>query len=408
MSYLNENSTTPLLKQFFRKGGLRKVFNQSLARFGILNLLEREDVLLEDDNASFRVYRFGRSSQINSVAPILPLSVKSPFHSGSYQYHLEQPFVLNFSNARLVGPFATGVDSTGRIILETTLPYTDNGRIPFESIPLRFHLDKFYPDSQNTLAYACSLVNCWGNDVYHHWILDCLTRLEGAEKFQEITGIKPKIIVHKNCKKWQLESLSLLGYQPEDLVYWEGQSTNVKNLIVPSFRRQSRWTEISSIEWLRHRLSGSINKKKCSNLNIHPERIYVSRNKNSGRGVHNEKELVDLLEKYGFYCCSPETLKFSDEVCLFSKTKVLIGVHGSGLSNILFSNQSSATVIDLFHPDYYTQSVFRLSASLGFEYLGMPCKPSMRTYKSSMDSVYVDLDALQIILEKMNLMQRVS
>jgi len=75
--------------------------------------------------------------------------------------------------------------------------------------------------------------------------------------------------------------------------------------------------------------------------------------------------------KFKSYCL--EDLSFTEQVKLFSKAKVVIGPHGAGLTNIIWSG-SGTSVIELMpksclHPDY-----FQLSRTLGYRYAAVICK----------------------------------
>lgn len=68
------------------------------------------------------------------------------------------------------------------------------------------------------------------------------------------------------------------------------------------------------------------------------EKIYISRSK-SRRSVSNEKKIEDYLLNRGFRIIHAEDLTFSEQVELFSGAKLVIGIHGAGLTHALWSEK---------------------------------------------------------------------
>lgn len=92
-------------------------------------------------------------------------------------------------------------------------------------------------------------------------------------------------------------------------------------------------------------------------------RIFISRInyacRRGRRHILNEDRLFSMLQKHGFYRCSPEKMSIADQIELFFDARMVIGAHGSGLTNILFSDQ--ADVIEMnpefaVHPYFYLLS----------------------------------------------------
>ena len=76
--------------------------------------------------------------------------------------------------------------------------------------------------------------------------------------------------------------------------------------------------------------------------------IYVARKSgtSSGRSVLNNDILVANLIEIGFRVVFPEDYTFREQVSLFSKAKIVVGVSGSGLQNCMFC-QEDATVVEI-------------------------------------------------------------
>ncbi|WP_310621073.1 glycosyltransferase family 61 protein [Flexibacterium corallicola] len=80
-------------------------------------------------------------------------------------------------------------------------------------------------------------------------------------------------------------------------------------------------------------------------------KIYVCRQDAKIRQVLNEQKLIDLLGSYGFEVVTPGNLSHKEQVKVFSEAKIVVGVHGAGLTNLMFT-QPEGHVIEIFPADY--------------------------------------------------------
>lgn len=77
------------------------------------------------------------------------------------------------------------------------------------------------------------------------------------------------------------------------------------------------------------------------------KRIVIGRDDVNTRRWLNQYESVNLLkEKYGFVYVSTSQMNLIEQAKLFNGAEIVVGVHGAGLTNILFMN-NNATVIEL-------------------------------------------------------------
>lgn len=310
-------------------------------------------------------------------------------------FKINQPFIFELNNVELIGPYATGFSSEGDIIVETTIPsfYGLEQGISLRSLAVK----QFTRSGTPKLDVATSLVNVWCHN-YFHWLIDCLARLEGIEYYQKQIGTKPKLIISSRPTRWQQESLSLLGYPLRECFCWNSSRILVENLIVASFRRNSL-TEISptACRWLRQRILANLPTAANSKFNFSP-RVLISRRKATGRRVINEDELIQALAPFGFVAYTLEDMSFSDQVRLFSQAKVILGPHGAGLVNMIFSE--NLTVVELFgvpvNPIFYT-----LSQALDFKYGFIQCQSICKKFNSKRNDLIVDVSKLKNILTKM-------
>lgn len=313
-----------------------------------------------------------------------------------------QPFVASIKNGELAGKDATGFDSQGRVILETSWPqYTADHLSRILSLRTLL-LKKFFPCTHQDTVF--SLVCPWDNN-YFHWLIDCLTRLEGVMEYERKFGVKIKLLIRPNLQQYQIDSLKLLGYSEADYQVWNGKRMLVNNLLVPSFRRSIKdedgfYCHVSpaSCRWLAEKIISNLPadiKAKPT-----PSHIYVSRRNTLVRKVVNEQEVIEELAKLGFVDYVTEDLSFAEQVHLFANAKMIISPHGAGLTNIIFSK--NLKLIELFAKTVPVASYYELCGGLGFEYaalLGDSPKGDLRTHDADM---IVDTQKLLAIVKEMS------
>lgn len=99
-------------------------------------------------------------------------------------------------------------------------------------------------------------------------------------------------------------------------------------------------------------------------------RLYVTRSDAKKRRIANEAELLPLLAKRGFEIVAPGKLSFREQVARFMWTDAVVGPHGAGLTNILFSPKASR-VLEIFPANKVKNTYFLLAHSLGQSYRGL-------------------------------------
>lgn len=91
--------------------------------------------------------------------------------------------------------------------------------------------------------------------------------------------------------------------------------------------------------------------------------IYISRKKATVRRVVNEDEVVSVLKGYGFieYCL--EDLSFIQQIELFYDAVIVVGSHGAGFTNLVFSRD--VAVLEMFPYKYVKPSYYYLTRCVG-------------------------------------------
>ena len=224
---------------------------------------------------------------------------------------------------------------------------------------------------------------------------ESLFQIESYTIIENLLGKSPKLIINSNPTDYQLDSLSCLGYNNDNLIKCSGNRTIVNQLVVPSMRRvKFDLNEIifpSAIKWLRRAVFSYL--ENYSPNEEFNQRLFISRQDTYGRKIINMDEVNNMLVKHDFSIYCLEKMSFFDQVSLFKNAKSIIGAHGAGLANIIFS--SNANVLEIFGktPDHYSE-YFRLSNMLKLNYAYMFTDYDSSNYKNSNIKNYDENDLI--------------
>jgi hypothetical protein len=375
-------------------------------------IITRDDLLRDDKN--YHVREFGCEELVIVGEPYTLGKTQKEIEKIIYPFKLtfEKPFVCEVPDAELVGPNAIGFNRDGGIVADTSIAlFSQVGNLK-KYISIRtLAVKKISRLSPLKLDTACSLVHPWSK-IYFHWIADCLTRIEGLEAYQAQTGIKPALIIEPNLASWQIDSLKLLGYEPDDCIPWHSSRVQVKKLIVPSFRRhwghyntsyKSYGPVVSPLacRWLRQRILSNLPDAEREQLSFSPK-IFISRRKAVQRRIINEDEVIEALAPFGFVAYVLEELSFSEQVRLFAQADMVVAPHGSGLTNIVFSQ--NLTIIELFGSYVAGPSLTlfaNLSRGLGFHYGCLRGQSPPQDSRQLHADIIVDIAELRNLVTKM-------
>jgi capsular polysaccharide biosynthesis protein len=189
------------------------------------------------------------------------------------------------------------------------------------------------------------VVDDWSAN-YYHWMFDII----------------PKLMLGKNeanCSKVLLPfGMKRLKYVEETLIIIN---------IEPIYLEPAKLYKIKNckcIKWLGYDNSEQIKfiKNKIINYyNIKLEKkkkwIYISRSDASFRKINNEISLIKKLKALGFDIIVLSEISWRNQIEIFAQAELVIGMHGAGLSNIIFSS-SNTTLIEI-RPDISTNICFK-------------------------------------------------
>lgn len=252
--------------------------------------------------------------------------------------------------------------------------------VPFVSWQWHDHVLRIVQDSQNDLltkqlrltqapkyinsVIVSLLTGAPGNDNYYHWFFDCLSRLCLTEtvtkSYQNI-----KYLIPDDIFPYQKESLAQLGINSSNYISSRDAPFIQSKLLIassypnPEINDPAEWC----IDFIRKSFL-----PLALQTNTENQLIYISRSDSiRSRRLTNESYLLSLLVPLGFRVVHLSTINFNDQVTLFANAKMVVGVHGAGLTNLIFSKPGTI-VCEIFGETYQPVMFKKISNYLDFRY----------------------------------------
>lgn len=201
-----------------------------------------------------------------------------------------------------------------------------------------------------------------GSFNYYHWTIEIATKLK---YFLSLKNLNKDIkIIIPECAK-EIESFFLileilLGKRFQLIYASKNQIIQAENLYVitspsnvvfntrrnTSFGVDFLYFDKASIDFLRDRILYSsqynyfLEKKNKGPIN---KKVFLARKEQLFR-KYNQKEVIDLVAKYGFKTVFLEDLSFFEQVYMFQNVKYLIGASGAAWTNLIYVSKGTKAI----------------------------------------------------------------
>ena len=97
-------------------------------------------------------------------------------------------------------------------------------------------------------------------------------------------------------------------------------------------------------------------------------KLFINRKESTGRTITNFKELIPLLDKHNYIVLYLEDISIEQQIEYFSRASVIIGIHGAGLTNMIFSYRNNPKILEITASDFIPTHYYWLANSFGFNY----------------------------------------
>jgi capsular polysaccharide biosynthesis protein len=201
--------------------------------------------------------------------------------------------------------------------------------------------------------------NLWSGN-YYHWFMDCIPRLLMAERLLE----DHVVVLPERFQSYSFikESLALLGRKA--IYVQPNVNYKVSKLLIPS--------EIGKIGQYRIELLEKLKEKfvKDSNTIVGKRRIFIMRRPAKARNIINKDAMFEVLNEFQYEIHYFEDYDLLKQIDIIKETKILVGIHGAGLTNMVFMPKGG-TVLEFRNGEDGSKLVncfFTLASELGLQY----------------------------------------
>jgi capsular polysaccharide biosynthesis protein len=231
---------------------------------------------------------------------------------------------------------------------------------------------------------------------YHHWMVDVLPRILRAEECHPDARV---LLLPRYYESSPYIDFTLQAFPRIERVGWI------------SDRRKTRVAELAWIPRQTDRLFEQLAEiaRRVGALAGEPgdaRRIYITRAADRWRRARNEADVIRELRAHGFEIVQIDAAKPWEGVRTAMGAKVIAGVHGAGLTNLIFLRPGGC-VIEFRHryDDLFFNAYRPLAEGLGLEYRGQKCESAFEgdgpainkanIIEINMGDLVIDLDALR-------------
>jgi hypothetical protein len=274
------------------------------------------------------------------------------------------------------------------------------GSFPFFRKRIRLHSIKGVLDIQRKWEqiifmrqekYYLIIHDQWSRN-YYHWMTQALPRLLMAFK----TGKAFQLLIPQNHNsQFHKQTLKMLGVEHWTFFDNDKRYFKIENLMYPSHDIQVG----DYHDDLIRELAEILQSKTESPYGL--KRIFVQRTSKKSRLILNEQEVLKVFSKWNFEVVNFEEFNFQQQSDIAKSASVIAGVHGAGLTNMLFMKAGSkvlelTTALEGEQYYYYT-----LANALQHNYYYQQCTPGVPGLTIQESNFHVNIDTLESILVKM-------
>lgn len=160
---------------------------------------------------------------------------------------------------------------------------------------------------------------------YWHFTFHCIDKLINLEE----KGFSGKYLVFDDT---YIEEIAFLaGISKERIIKVQRNDIfRVKKLhVVDDYFK----TDYNALQKAKNKILWNID---FSNIDNYPKRLFVRRISPYTRTIINEKEVIELLTKYGFKTIFPDDYSVEEQIKYFNAANIVVTPHGANSTNALY------------------------------------------------------------------------
>ncbi len=259
------------------------------------------------------------------------------------------------------------LDDANRVIYEA--------KVPFAELPIQHEYLLDPPKIKGTVAYLSNTVP----NHYGHWIQLQLPMLRAYWDLFGKDNIDYYYMGDCPIPGFLNEMCRLMDLDPKQIINYPCRAD--RSLIAMKYRDIDKVNDIRNgidmdehcYQFLKQTLAAAVQQPSDGSA-VFADKIFVMRGNVTARRELNLPEIKAVLEPQGFVFVTMEGRSIREQARIFSQARVIAGVHGSALHNILFAKPGTQ-VLEIFPYDYPEVSNYSLAAHGHCNYYYMVGEP---------------------------------
>ena len=319
------------------------------------------DVYMGDGKpeAAYELY-VRHAERVNS--PLKPMLYKNA-HMDSARAAAKEPYVHTLRDVTLETERCAIFDGEKVYIQETSGTNLENHpHLKVRATPDRAFFVISCPEPTQVIEEPCVLIGTDGGSNYSHWLTRNVFKLALLDSARVSTSLP--LLINEDLRRYQIELISMLEIPQSRLMRTRrGSVIRCREITVPVNMRDHPKMR-TAIDWLRMRLARFMEPGESAR-----DLLYISRRDSQRHVLLNEMELDEALARLGFKTVVLSEMSFADQVHRFSRARIIVGAHGAGLTNIIFS-PPHASVVEITNPNLRHMGDFRIMCKrMGMRYV---------------------------------------
>tara|TARA_B110000967_G_C18860439_1_gene549632 strand:+ start:311 stop:1348 length:1038 start_codon:yes stop_codon:yes gene_type:complete len=192
-----------------------------------------------------------------------------------------------------------------------------------------------------------------GNSNYWHWLFDVLPRIFIFSNHADLNEIDYFLFPNLD-ENFQKESLKILNLPLKKCLSSKHYRHFSANEVIATdhpynFLNEPLVDSLNIPSWISSILRKKFNYKKEDIKNNLPRKFYIDRSDSKSlhakmRTISNENDVVKFLKNNEFSIIKLSDFSFTDQIQLFNQAECVVGLHGAGFANMIFSKPNTKII----------------------------------------------------------------
>ena len=314
----------------------------------------------------------------------LPINIKE-----NDQKYFEKEFVKHVSKSHIYELRNVQINHRGYVIRKDHILTESTYNNSIYHRELKWHQYKALLKKKTFIKNAIIGFDEYSNSKGFHYLCESLPRIYSVkDKLSDYVLLFP--FVNANFSNYVKQTLSKLEINQFHFIRKE-EIIHCNNLLfVERLAPTGNYRDpvMKEINWsFTDQRSNHFPKRKI---------LYIDRNNSSSRKCLNNDHVRELLGHYNADSIKIEKYDFGEQLKILQDYSIILGIHGGGLSNMLFMNPNSKVIEIRNENDLKNLCYFSLASALDVDYFYLRANS---TSDSNNANLKVDIDKLASLIE---------